>query len=85
MMSARQTSIDAYQALTDLPSRRAQVLAVLSRGPASNATIARTLNLPLHCVTGRVRELVDAGEVREFGRELDPITGRRVITWEVVE
>lgn len=61
-MTAAQTSIEAYQELTDLPSRRAQVLAVLSRGPASNATIARTLNLPLHCVTGR-----------------------RVITWEVVE
>lgn len=85
MMSARQTSIDAYRSLTDLPTRRAQVLAVLSRGPASNATIARTLNLPLHCVTGRVRELVDAGEVREYGRELDPVTGRRVIAWEVVE
>lgn len=85
MMSPRQTSIDAYRSLTDLPTRRAQVLAVLSRGPASNATIARTLHLPLHCVTGRVRELVDAGEVREYGRELDPVTGRRVIAWEVVE
>ena len=61
-MTAAQTSIEASQELTDPPSRRAQVLAVLSRGPASNATIARTLNLPLHCVTGR-----------------------RVITWEVVE
>lgn len=83
-MTAAQTSIDAYHTFDDLPTRRAQVLAVLSRSPASNAAIARALNLPLHCVTGRVRELVDAGEVREYGRELDPITGRRVITWEVI-
>ncbi len=74
---------EAYRSL-DLPTRQGQVLQVLSRGPMSNAALARTLGLPINCVTGRVRELVLQGRVRAAYMDTDASTGRRVTVWEVV-
>lgn len=84
-MSAADTRNEAYDSLDDLTERQAQVLRVLARGPMSNAVIAERLGLPINCVTGRVRELVQDGRVRAAYKDLDARTGRRVTVWGLVE
>lgn len=84
-MSGTETRDEAYRSIEhQRPARRQQVVNALAIGPMSNAAIAKRLRLPVHCVTGRVRELVQSGQVRPAYKDVDARTGRRVTVWELI-
>ncbi len=79
------TSLTAYDEVKHtLGHRHAQVLELLATHPAGLTAreIARALGLELHCVSGRIRELVERGQAKDAGRQRqDPISGHRGIVW----
>lgn len=79
------TSLDAYQDLKQhLGTRHSQVLNTLSSYPSglTSRSIARALQLELHCVSGRIRELVGRDLIRDSGRKsFDQVTGKAGIVW----
>lgn len=80
----RQTSIDAFIALDDLSGRQRQVYYLLAaHGPLSNLQIAEWLHMPINSITPRTNELVAKCKVEEVYRADSPITGRRVIFWDI--
>ncbi len=83
----RDTRLASWEAIqAELPGRQAEVFQVIARAAHGMALyeIAETLALPINCITGRVRELVKAGRVRDSGtRRLNPRTGKHATLWEV--
>jgi predicted transcriptional regulator len=61
------------------PTRRQQVLDALHElKMATNSQLSEYLNLPINSITGRVKELRDAGEVVVMGSKYDGKTDRMV-------
>jgi len=76
---------ESYRTLDDLGDRQKQVLDCIRRcGPATNKDIAKTLGLPINCITSRVKELRDAGVVEVCGSRYDDFTNRTVALFKVV-
>lgn len=82
------TSLSAYRAFTpdDLATRQRAVYDLLRMGgPLSNREISERLTWPINCVVGRCHELRQMGVVGEAEYMIDPITGKTVHRWKVVE
>lgn len=82
-MPMHQNSLAAYYAERDAGrlSRRARaVLADVQRnGPGTDRQIRDRMGFDdMNHVRPRITELVQAGELRETGRVVDPVTGKRV-------
>lgn len=81
------TSLETYHDLRKegrLGPRQKQVYEVLETlGPHTNQEIARIVELPINCVTGRVKELRDIGLVEEKKKILQA-NHRSAIVWGVV-
>jgi len=80
-----ETQLDAWDDLQQtVANKRARVLRVI-RGFGTGATfheIATFLGVPINRVTGRVRELVQAGTVEDSGeRRINPNSGKKNIVW----
>jgi hypothetical protein len=82
--NTRQTSIWAFQSLTDLTARQTQVYDLISRyGVVCNAQIAIALQVPINSITPRTNELVAKGVVTEaFKAKWEP-TNKTVIYWRI--
>ena len=82
-MSVRESSAEAYHGIGPKASTDRDIIAQLvrQRGPMTRRQIASFLHMETSSVSGRVNELVEAGELVELD-ELRPCpeTGRRV-TW----
>ncbi len=82
----RDTQLDAYDSIrTELSRRQFQVFEILGRlGVMSNRQLSVELRLPINQITGRTNELIKAGQIYEYDKVKDLITGRTVIRWAVV-
>lgn len=71
-------SLHAYASIIDgLSPKRRQVLdAVTHLQPCTRQRIAEHLNWPINSVTGRVKELMDFGLIREYGNETQHVRGQ---------
>ncbi len=80
------TSLDAYESIqAELPHRQFQVFEALGKiGVMSNRQLSVELGLPINQITGRTRELIKAGQIYEYDKVKDLITGRTVIRWAVI-
>lgn len=82
----RETQVKAYREIQNkLPKRHNQVLSILKTGNYTAQEIADKLNLPINCITGRIRELYMSGKVCEKGIKINPITKRKVVIWGIVK
>jgi len=84
-----QTSRDAYKNIKEsglLTERERQVYGAISTlGGATNLEISKHLGLPINCVTGRTRDLVDKRHrVMCIGEKYCPETGKMHTVWGVV-
>jgi len=79
------TSRESYHK-TDINKGQSAVLATLQLlGPATGRELARNLGWSINRVTGRVRELVEAGKVEEQSEKtFDKETKRSVSIWQAV-
>ena len=80
----QQTSMEAYDCIyDDLGERQKIVFDVIDEySNVCNQDISMILDLPINCVTGRVKELRDLGFVSHAGYKLND-NGRRVMVWKV--
>jgi predicted ArsR family transcriptional regulator len=79
------TSLIAYEEIKDdLGRRQSEVLRLLESSdmPLCNLDISELLNWPINCVTGRVKELREAGLVEDAGVSMSP-TGRPAHYWRI--
>jgi predicted transcriptional regulator len=62
-------SLDTYDSIIEkLPRARAAVMAcIVESSPITRQGIADQMGIPINRVTGRVRELLDSGEIIEQG------------------
>jgi hypothetical protein len=61
------------QIMASLPTSKAEVMSMIrQRMPATRQDIAAALDWPINRVTGRVRELLDVGVIKEVGTTLGP-------------
>lgn len=86
-MAVAETSLEAY--VSDVKPRmgenQAKVYAVIrATGPVCNQEISEILGWPINSVTGRVRELVLMGAVKEAFKAVWEKSGRRVVHWRAV-
>lgn len=83
--NVQDTSISAfYQEQRHLNRRERELLDVLSIiQPASDRDLAYKLSWEIGQVNGRRNELVKKGKIIEHHRARSPITGKRVIYWEI--
>ena len=58
-----------------------------AKRPVTNSEIAKNLNLPVNCVTGRIKELRDLGFVKGAGKRYCTVikTGKMVNSWYLTE
>ena len=79
----RATSMDAfYSILENLGERQMEVFKTIKEiQPCYNLQISKHLNIPINCVTGRVKELRDFAMVRFYKKEVCSETGRTVDCW----
>ena len=83
-MTPTETRDTSYAEIAQtLPARQQAVYNVIQIRPMTNGQICRWLNLPINCITGRVKELRDKGLVEQAGTTVDMITGRTVARWRV--
>lgn len=84
----QQTSIDAFRSVAVDGSlglrQKVLLLCLMNDGRANNRVLSLRTKIPINCVTPRIKELRDAGIVREYSRERDELTGRTAIVWEAV-
>lgn len=83
---SEQTRITSFFKLSDSikSMRHSQILKVLERlKEADNKRISVETGLPINCVTGRVSELRNAGEIIQIGTIYDENTNRTVKTWGI--
>lgn len=80
-----ETSLEAFiNILPKICERQELVLRHLYFvGNASNTMISASIKLPINCVTGRTNELRKKKLVVEYKKEICPVTGQRVIFWEL--
>jgi len=80
------TSLDAYESIrNELSRRQFQVFEILGKiGVMSNRQLSVELGLPINQITGRTNELIKAGQIYEYDKVKDLITGRTVIRWAVI-
>ena len=79
-----QTRNDSFKSLEDISEKQRKVYKAIKRlKTASDARIAKFLNWPINCVTGRRNELVTAGLVEFAAKKYNPETNRSVCTWRV--
>jgi len=72
--------------LEKLSKRRMEVYSIIAHiGPCSNLQVSKCLNLPINCITGRVKELRDIGVVVEDKRAICPETKQMVSYWKVAK
>lgn len=85
-MVVADTSFLSYiSILEELGKREMEVYSVIAHcGPVSNKQIAKQLELPINCVTGRTNKLVEKGTIKMEGSQICKITGRAEKTWGVV-
>jgi len=83
----QETSIESYANLLEsLGSRQLVVLTAISRiEPCNNTQIAKFLNLPINCITGRVNELRKKRLVKLSKVDECPITSRKSMFWERIK
>lgn len=74
-------SLDTYREILEtLPSSRANVLsAIKAKQPITRQGISRELGWTINRVTGRVRELLDVGVIREEGTQITPTRRPRAL------
>jgi len=79
----QQTSREAYKKLqVSLAANQWEVLNAFSGcGPSCNREIAEKLGWTINKVTGRTRELVKKGCLKEAFKDTDLVTARTVIYW----
>ncbi len=71
-----------YYILETLGERQEQVFKTIKEiQPCSNLMISKKLNLPINCVTGRVKELRDFAVVRFYKKDICPETRMKVTYW----
>lgn len=76
---------DVSYHLTDKEKRRGQVLrAYFQNGDMTNREMSIQLNLPINCITGRVRELRGVSLVGVKGKKYDQVTNRTVTVFGVM-
>ena len=87
MSAMQQTSLEAY---TDLKERRILgqnqriVLGIISHHVhITNKAIAQELQWPINCVTGRVKELREAGFVESAGKVVQ-VNRRKALVWRLM-
>lgn len=84
----QQTSLLAY-AEVGVPLRLArrydQILRALGGQELSNTEIGLRCGLPINCVTPRVLELREKGDVVLAGKRRCRVSGRQVLTWRRIE
>lgn len=80
------TSLSAYDSIrSELTRRQFQVFEALGKiGVMSNRQLSVELGLPINSVTGRTNELIKAGQIYEYDKVKDIVTGRTVIRWSVI-
>lgn len=83
----QQTSLTAYlDNLSKLGANQQRVLKIIStRVGICDQEIAKELNWPINCVTGRRRELVEMGHIEEAYKGKYSATNRTVIFWKLKE
>ena len=81
----RATSIEAFcHILEHLCESRMKVFKAIKKiQPCYNLQIAKHLNIPINCVTGRVKELRDLGMVRFYKKVICEETGEKADCWIV--
>jgi len=85
MSNIQQTSILAYQELSNLSQKRRLVYeAILNLGEACNLDIAYFLKRPINTITPRTNELVKLGLVTESKKDFSARTGKKVIYWRAI-
>lgn len=75
----------SYWTIRRLGEKQHQVLNQLLTKNLSNAEIAAALNWPINRVTGRCKELRDAGLIEDKGKAYDIKTRRVVHLWGLVD
>jgi len=81
------TSLEAFKEVKkDIGKRQLEVYnAIKELGHGTNTMISKWLNLPINCVTPRVKELRDKKLVGASIVDICPITKRRAIYWKCVK
>jgi len=83
----RETSIEVFRQIKDeglLSDLRQQVYEVVFNfGPLTNSEAAKFMRCQKNLTSGRMTELRDLGVIRETGKRLCKITGRKVLGWEI--
>ena len=84
-MNVQETSLEAYESIQPELGLMQQTVydAIEQHEGISNLDISRILNIPINSVTPRVKELRDMNFVKFHNHKQDPITKRRVMTWEI--
>ena len=87
MMAVQDTSIDSYHKIKQTSKQETAqqkiYLTISQRGTATNRQISILTKIPINSVTARVKELREAGRVRQAGTEYDSTTERTVMTWRI--
>jgi Mn-dependent DtxR family transcriptional regulator len=65
------------------PKREKVYKAIKFMGKCTNKMIAKFLNVPINEVTGRVKELTEAGKVKEAGKINCPLTNKPNALWQI--
>lgn len=83
-MSYQQTSLFAYaDAKKSLGKRQVMVYHAIKENPGiDNLAISNLLGIAINSITPRVQELRKLGRVKEAGKKVSPLTGRKVMTWK---
>ena len=80
------TSLEAWECLQPtLGKLQRMVYNIIKVYPGlCNREISEIMGKPINCVTPRVKELRDHGLVFCSGYKIDPLTGKRVMTWKTI-
>ena len=82
-MRTASTSVEAYRSLPVagyLQPKELEIMAVFMRAPGARLTrqmLSVEADMPLHCVCGRVRSLLDKKQLAVVGEAVDPQTRKR--------
>lgn len=79
----QQTSINAINEIVNSKRRAMVYNAIVEFGECNNMMISKRLNLPINCITGRVKELRDKGMVEESYKDYCPYTKQMTIFWRI--
>jgi len=84
-MTAPKTQLDAFKDIKpSLPRKRQEVYSVIASRSEGMALfeVAKALRWPVHCVSGRITELSEAGYIEDSGKRRDnPDSGKAAIVW----